>query len=179
LFGRKMKLGGYGSVNAAYTRMFEKDGALIGLEAALLLDHRLSIGLAGYGWTNPQPGPDDEEGRARQYEAGYGGLALRYSFVDSSPVYFTAGGLIGGGAVVLAPNDDSDDDDHHHDIEREDVDAFAVFQPELALNVNVTRWMRLGVMGGYRFVAGIGRFGNEESDVNGLVAGGHVQFGRF
>ena len=51
LFGKSLEIGGYGSVDVAYSRMFGEDGALVGLQGALLLDHRLSLGIAGYGWT--------------------------------------------------------------------------------------------------------------------------------
>lgn len=175
LFSKKTEVGGYGSVDVAYTRMFGEDGALIGLQGALLLDHRLSLGIAGYGWTNPQSGPDNAFGESRSFQTGYLGGVVRYAFLETSPVYFSVGGLIGGGAVILAPDDDDDDDD----IRREDVDAFAVFQPDVTVHANLTRWMRLGVTAGYRFTAGVSRFGYDDSDVRGVVAGGQLQFGRF
>jgi hypothetical protein len=158
--------------------MFGRDGALIGAQGALLLDHRLSLGAGGYLWTNPQSGPDDYFGGSRRYQTGYLGGTVRYSFLQSSPVYVTVGALIGGGAVVLAP-DDEDDYEDHEDVDREDVDVFAVFQPDIAVQANLTRWMRVGVTGGYRLTAGVDRFGFDESDVNGVVLGGHLQFGRF
>jgi hypothetical protein len=179
LLGKKATIGGYGSLDVAYTRMFGQDGALVGVQGALLLDHRIHLGLAGYGWTNPQTGPDDIFGNTRRFQTGYLGGTFRYSFLQNSPVYLTVGALIGGGGVVLAPDRHDDRDDDRNDIDREDVDVFAVFQPDVAVHANVTRWLRLGLTAGYRFTAGVDRFGFDEDDVNGLVAGGHLQFGRF
>lgn len=178
LFGKKVQVGGYGSMNVAYTRMFGEDGALLGLEGAILLDHRLSLGIAGFAWTNPQQGPDDWRGNERRYQTGYFGGAFRYSFLSQAPVYLTAGAVVGSGAVVLV-QEHHDDDSDDVDVEREDVDVFAVFQPEVSLQANLTRWLRLGVTAGYRLTAGVGGLGHDEADVNGLVAGGHLQFGRF
>jgi hypothetical protein len=175
LFGKKTAIGGYGSLDVAYTRMFGKDGAVVGLQGALLFNHRLSLGLGIYGWTNPQQGPDNDFGEPRSYETAYGGGTVRYSLLPNSPVYVSVGGLIGGGGVVLARDDEDDDDD----IRREDVDAFAVFQPDVTVHANLTRWMRVGVMAGYRFTAGVESFDFDESDVNGVVLGGQVQLGRF
>lgn len=183
LFGHKVSVGGYGGLKAAYTRMFDEDGALLGMEGAVLFDHRLSLGVAGYLWTNPQPGPDDRYGGSRHYQTGYLGAALRYSLLSDSPIYLTLGALVGSGAVVLAPDHTHDDDDDRFrdedDVRREDVDVFAVVQPEASLNANVTRWLRVGLSGGYRFTANVSRFGMSNEDLNGVVIGGSVEFGRF
>jgi hypothetical protein len=176
LFGRKLEVGGYGSVDVAYSRMFGEDGALVGLQGALLLDHRLSLGVAGYGWTNSQAAPPDAFGNAQRFETGYGGATVRYSlYVDDVPVYLTVGALFGGGAVAMVP-DENDDFDFDRE---EDADVFAVVQPDVTLHANLTPWLRLGLTAGYRFTSGVDRHGYEESDLNGLLVGGQVQFGRF
>lgn len=176
LFSKKTEVGGYGSLDVAYTRMFGQDGAVVGLQGALLLNHRLSLGLAMYGWTNPQQGPDNALGEEREFKTAYGGATVRYSLLPKSPVYLSVGGLVGGGGVVLARDDEDWDNDEVRD---EDADAFAVFQPDITVHANLTRWMRIGVMAGYRFTAGVENFGFDESDVNGVVVGGQVQIGRF
>jgi hypothetical protein len=171
-FGKKLDVGGYGGIDVAYTRMFGRDGALMGAQGALLLDHRLSLGVAGYGWTNPQQGPADGFGNERRFETGYGGVTLRYAlFTPSLPVYASVGTLIGAGAIALVSDDDDDDD--------EDADVFGVVQPDVTLHANLTHWMRLGVTAGYRFTSGVARNGYDEGDVNGWVVGGQIQFGSF
>lgn len=174
LFGKSLEIGGYGSVDVGYSRMFGEDGALVGLQGALVLDHRLSLGLAGYGWTNSQEAPADAFGNAQRFETGYGGATIRYSlYMDDLPVYLTVGALVGGGAVALVNDENDDFDDSHEE------DVFAVLQPDVTLHANLTPWLRLGLTAGYRFTSGVDRNGYEESDVNGLLIGGQVQFGRF
>jgi hypothetical protein len=176
LFGRNLEVGGYGGMDVAYSRMFGEDGALVGFQGALVLDHRLSLGLAGYGWTNSQSGPPDALGNGQRFETGYGGATIRYSlYMDDVPVYLTVGALFGGGAVALVP-DEQDDFDFDRD---EESDVFAVVQPDVTLHANLTPWLRLGVTAGYRFTSGVDRNGYEESDLDGLLVGGQVQFGRF
>lgn len=177
LFGEKVAIGAYAGLDVAYSRMFGQDGAVVGVQGALVLDHRLSLGLAGYGWTNSQPAPDDATGRRQSFETGYGGATIRYSlFLPGAPVYLTLGALIGGGAVVLGPEDHDD-----FDIDSSDTseDVFALVQPDVTLHANLTRWMRVGLTAGYRLTTGVDRMGFEEKDINGLVLGGQVQFGRF
>jgi hypothetical protein len=185
--GEKHRLGGYGGFGGGYTRLIGRDSGLVSLEGAMLFDHRLSIGLAGYGFTRLPRGPAATDGTAQQFSAGYGGLAVRYSVFGNLPVYGTFGLVLGGGAVNLHPKydwaDDSnwndDFDDRNHDDRAGHFDSFLFAQPEIALNANATRWLRLGATLGYRFTGGIGRFGLSESDLNGIVAGGNIQLGWF
>jgi len=177
--GSRGHVGGYAGLSSSYTHMLDRHGALLGVEAALLLSHRLSLGLAGHGFLRTPEGPADAYGE-REFGVGYGGFVARYAFLTTLPVYASVGVLIGGGAVVLHPeSDDWDDDDwdDERDDGREEVDGFFVVQPELSLHANLTRWMRLGVNAGYRITSGVQRFGLSESDLNGPVVGGHIQFG--
>jgi hypothetical protein len=185
--GRKVKVGAYANLGGAYTRMVGHDSGLLSFEAALLLDHRLSLGVAGYGFTRTPRGPAATDGSGQQLAAGYGGLAIRYSVFGSLPVYGTFGVVLGAGAVNLHRDygwdgesswgDDFGRDDRTWDAGR--FDTFLMVQPEVALNANLTRWLRLGATVGYRFTGGVGRFGLTESDLDGLVAGGNIAFGWF
>lgn len=177
LFDKQVPVGAYAGLDVAYSRMFGQDGAVVGVQGALVLNHRLSLGLAGYGWTNSQPAPDDATGRGQSFETGYGGATIRYSlFLPGAPVYFTVGTLIGGGAIVLGPEDHEDFD---YDDSDTSEDVFALVQPDVTLHANLTHWMRFGLTAGYRLTTGVDRMGFEEKDVNGLVLGGQLQFGRF
>jgi hypothetical protein len=185
--GKKVKVGGYGGIGAGYTRFMGEDSGLVSFEGALLFDHRLSLGVAGYGFTRTPAGPLATDGGAQQFGAAYGGFALRYSVFGGLPVYGTFGVVMGAGAVNLRRADgfsyeaswDSRYGEDNRDWESGRFDPFLFVQPELALNANVTRWLRLGATVGYRFTGGVGRFGLSESDLNGVVAGGNLQLGWF
>lgn len=175
---RGMQLGGYGSIGAAYTHMLGRDGALMSLEGALLVGHRLSLGLAGYGFSQTPAGPPAPDGTPRNFGVGYGGFVARYSVLSNFPVYGTLGFLIGGGALALGDDigRDPHGDGHLH---RVSLDGFFVFQPEIAIQTNVTRWFRVSVTGGYRLTSNVDRFGLQSSDLNGFLVGGNLQFGWF
>jgi hypothetical protein len=189
LFGggkKKVKVGAFLALGGGYTRFHGRDSGLGSLEAALLLDHRFSLGLVGYGFSRTPRGPDASDGTRQEFGAAYGGLAIRYSWLSNLPVYPTFGVVIGGGAVNLHRESDWDDDWGHdwHDHDDDDwssgrFDPFVVVQPEVAVHANATRWLRLGVNVGYRFTGGVGRFGLDEKDLDGVVAGGTIAFGWF
>jgi len=174
LFGRgNVKIGGYGALGARYARVNGDNGAFLGGEGALLIDHRLAIGLAGYGWSNERRIPVNDYVGERYMHLGYGGLLLRYHvLIPQSPVSISVATLIGGGAVGVTANRD---DKIHSD----NSDAFFVFEPQLGAYVYLTRWMRLGVDASYRLVSGVNRFGFTESNFRGASVGGSIGFGWF
>lgn len=174
LFGhRNVKVGGYGAFGARYARVNGDDGAFVGGEGALLIDHRLAIGLAGYGWSNERRMPIDGYLGERYLHLGYGGLLLRYHvFIPQTPVSISVATLVGGGAVGFTANRDDQLRDNNSD-------AFFIFEPQLGAHVYLTRWMRLGVDASYRLVSGVGRFGLTESNFRGASVGGSIGFGWF
>jgi hypothetical protein len=187
LDAKKLRVGGYAGLGGAYTRFLGRSSGLMSFEAAVLLDHRFSIGLSAYGFTQMPRGPSTAEGERQRFGSGYGGFAVRYSVLGKAPVYGTFGLVLGAGAVDLRPNDAWSDEEAWDDAFPDDerrwspgrVDVFLVAQPEIALNANVTRWLRVGLNAGYRFTGGVSRFGLSERDLNGLLAGASIQLGWF
>jgi hypothetical protein len=178
LFGKSLDVGGYGGLDVAYSRMFGRDGVVAGAQGAVLINHRLALGIAGYGWSNPLDGPAAPNGDARRFETGYGGFTAHYSvYFDQLPIYFTVGALVGAGAIDLT--DENHDDGFSGFEDRPSEDVFAVFQPDVAVHANLTKWMRVGLTAGYRLTSGVDHLGFKESDVNGLMVGGQIQFGAF
>jgi hypothetical protein len=176
LFGSVSHVGGYGGLSVMYSRMAGEDGVLVGGEGAVLIDHRLSLGGGGYGWARDSRGPADVDGVPRDLEVGYGGFMIRYSLITGGLVYGSVGALVGGGAVALHRDSGNDAMDDRHDAA---TDAFFVFEPQVSVQVNLLRWMRVGLQGGYRITSGIDQFGYSEADINGLTLGGTLQFGRL
>jgi len=178
LFGKSLDVGGYGGLDMSYSRMFGRDGVVVGAQGAVLINHRLALGIAGYGWSNPLDGPSTPNGDAQRFETGYGGFTAHYSvYFDQLPIYFTVGALVGAGAIDLT--DENHDNGFSGFEDRPSEDVFAVFQPDIAVHANLTKWMRVGLTAGYRLTSGVDHLGFQESDVNGVMVGGQVQFGSF
>jgi hypothetical protein len=174
LFSSVHHVGGYGGASVMYSRIAGKDGVLVGGEGAVLLDHRLALGGAGYGWTRDTRGPADVDGVPRNLEVGYGGFLARYSVLTGGLIYGSLGALVGAGATALR----RDSENELREEARADAsDSFFVFEPQLSVQVNLLRWMRIGVQGGYRITSGLGHLGYTEKDIDGLTLGGTLQFG--
>jgi len=173
---KKPKLGGYGGLTVAYSHMLHRDGVLVGGEGAMLIEHRLSLGGAGYGFSRSPGGPAALDGTARQYSSGYGGFVIRYAIYSDIPLYASFGVLIGGGAVSLAPHPQHNGDMHEEDIE---VRGYFVLQPDVSIHVNATRWLRFSLTAGYRVATAVEAFRYQADDIGGVVLGGNIQLGWF
>jgi hypothetical protein len=180
----KLKVGAYGGLGVAYTRMLHRDGVVTDLELAVLIDHRVTLGAAGYVFSRTPRAPAAADGTPREYVSGYGGLLLRYAAFADFPVYASFGVLVGGGVVTrqdrarydYRSSDAEDDYDPHA---HEQNEGFFMVQPDLSLHANATRWLRFSLTGGYRFASGVSRFGYDSTALSGAVAGGNVELGWF
>lgn len=171
---KKPQIGGYGGPTIAYSRMLGRDGVLIGGEGGVLIDHRLTLGGAGYAFSRTPDGPPAPDGSPRNYFSGYGGFVIRYAVYADMPIYASLGLLLGGGAITLATRDH----DHEGD-ENAEVRGYFVAQPDASLHVNLTRWLRVSLLGGYRIASGVEAFHYQASDISGAVVGGNIQGGWF
>jgi hypothetical protein len=166
LFDRAPRIGAYAGLGFRYARLLGEDSLLAGLEAALLLDHRIAFGFAAYGWSNSS--------RARGVKTvtfGYGGLVLRYHFLFDSPVQISFAVLAAAGDIStkplaeLKPGDDRSSD------------TIFVCEPQISAHLQIARFLRLGADFGYRIVAGIDK--HSVSDFRGFLGGVHLQVGWF
>lgn len=185
--GGKPKLGAYASLGVAYTHMLHRDGVVTDLEADVLVEHRLSLGLAGYIFSRTPRGPATYDGVPREFATAYGGLRVRYAFfAEHFPLYASAGVLVGGGVLSLQDRDfrrrngcgSAWDDDCSEDDDARYAGYFVV-QPDLAVHANATRWLRFSLTGGYRVASAANALGYGAAALSGVVAGGSIDIGWF
>ncbi|HWA72743.1 MAG TPA: hypothetical protein VG937_10425 [Polyangiaceae bacterium] len=172
LFRKEPQLGGYVGPSLAFTRFDRQPGTLLGLEACFLLNHTIAFGAAGYLWATETRGPLASDGSSQNLEVFYGGTVFRYSFFTDFLVYPSAGAFLGAGAGTLVP-------DAGGRVPRSNTDTFFVFEPQLSLHSNITRWARVTLQAGYRLAAGVSRFGYDEGAYRAATLGGAVQVGRL
>jgi len=174
--GKKVTLGGFGGVEAAYTRLVHTDNMLVCGDAGLLINHEFSVGGGGCGLVtrldmSRRTGVADD-----RLMFGYGGLRLRYHFMALNVVNVAVGALVGGGGMVIGKWDSRRDEPSG---DNRGQASFFVFEPQVSMFVNVTRWMRTGVSGGYRVVSGVDTKYISNSELGGATAGLDLQFGWF
>ncbi|MEM9549330.1 MAG: hypothetical protein AAGA77_25385 [Bacteroidota bacterium] len=134
-------------------------------------DNNFSLNNSGYflfeinndfliGWSGYGSGTDLENGDKAQI--GGNDLVLGYtfnSFKSIHPVIYAKGGR---GSL---------------EINEEQVDKVTVFEPSVGVELNVFRWFRLGLEGGYRFVTDVDANGLDDNDFSSPVVGLRLKFG--
>jgi hypothetical protein len=174
--------GGMGGIGVMYTRIAGKDSPLICGEGAVIIDHSLTLGGGGCGITRMLRAQDysstayDDNDRMT---FGYGGAIGRYHFRSRKLVNVSVGALIGAGGVTTGSWTPKSGKDWTEQFDAERHDAVFVFEPQVGAHVNITRWLRLGAVAGYRIVSGVDTKGLSASDLAGPTLGGQIQGGWF
>jgi hypothetical protein len=150
-------------------------GYLSGLRGAWVMNRTFGIGLAanGFGWDVLHS--DSLNTHAdRRMAGGYGGLLLQYNIAPDRLVHGFVDSTIGGGAACY---------DTHEANRWEScpsATAFFVFEPSANVEVNVTKFMRVAVGGGYRLaLSDTMNKGLASSDLSGFLARANLEFGQF
>lgn len=172
LSGTVQSSGGYGGPTVAVTSVNGEAALLAGGQGGWILNRRFVIGAAGRGLVTL---PDTEFGeQSAQIQMGYGGLLLEYIGAPAELVHYGLGIVVGGGIaqIVDLPFDPQFDGD---------LDQSGVFvaEPGARLEVNVTRYFRLGIGGGYRLVRGSDLRTVSNGDLSGLYSRLSFRFGSF
>lgn len=184
IFSNPGRLGWWVSPDFAWTKIDSKDAFLGGISGGIIINHSLSVGLAGYGIMNSQnlkyTGINDT---ADVYlYGGYGGLKLEYRLNPSKKVNVGFPLLIGGGGAVYSTYGH---DDWHNYEEDEDYDytyawdSFFVIEPGVVLGINLLKFMRLDAGVSYRYAPGIELPKTDTNLLNGFNASISLKFGRF
>ena len=166
-----------------YTRIVGDDVLMGGARAAWILDHTLALGLAGYYSFNNVPAPANLQptGTYRRYLSfGYGGLLLEYIIGSNHLFHGKVGTILGGGATGGMHHMQCCGRSYNGQYYNDQVASVGFFaaEPEVDLEVNLSKYARLNIGGGYRFVGGANG-GLDNADLRGPTASAHIALGVF
>jgi hypothetical protein len=176
LLGPRTHHGGYGGPEMKATTMVGDPAIFVGGQAGWIIDRQLVLGGAGYGLASSHS-PDAPllrpEGPSR-LQLGYGGFRVGWIVAPKQLVHFTASVLVGGGGVTVVTHDLAADRYGSHNSA-----AFFALEPAIDMEVNLARWLRLGVGASYRYLGNTGQPGLQAVDLSGPAAGVALRFGVF
>jgi hypothetical protein len=185
--------GGFGAVEYKMSRVDGEYASFVGGKGAWIIDHGFFIGLGGYGMANENIHVEDDRRYAEepglyedkpQLSFGYGGLLLGYVIGSDRLVHATISTIIGAGGVSKQYKDNNEESDyrderHDEDWESRDGSGCFVLDPTLAVEINVTEWLRPTIGVGYRYVSGTDTQGIRDRDLSGFTISGALKFGSF
>ena len=150
----KIEHGGYGAFTMGYTTVDDQGALLMGGRAGWLINHRFTLGLAGYGFFNNLEKRENLAAWENYTIAGgYGGLFMEAIIAPNYPVHVTIPLMIGAGGVSV--NEGTWWDEQYWDYYNYDASAFFVIEPGIEVELNIVKFFRLAVGANYRWTNGI------------------------
>ncbi len=143
LFGYDSKITGYGAADTRFSLINGKESVIIGGHGGVIFNSYFYLGLGAYGLVTTQnmaKAPDDVP---LDMQMGYTGLMLGMNVMPKKVVHFSIPLFVGVGNLVMEKND-----------ARLESSPFIIIEPGLQLEINIVRFMKIGLGGGYRMVRG-------------------------
>lgn len=174
LFGSGPRdIGGFGGPIFRVTQVAGETMAIGGGGGGLLLNRRFIIGGMGVGGTTNVDAIIAGSPLRGEMDFGYGGLMLGVVTRPSKLVHATYGLTLGGGGISVWP------DDMRPRNPSDSTEYFGIAEPQVGVELNVFKWMRLGVTGGYRFVFGAEVPKLVDDNLSGASGSIVFKFGKF
>lgn len=145
--GKPSNLGAYGALQGKITAVDGKFAVLTGGYGGVFLNKKILLGAAGYSLANriDVPGQTD-----RKWGLWYTGAVFEYVFHSDKLIHWSAGTLVGGGGVSQRTVFDKGRDQVHTS------SGFAVAEPFINAELNITPYIRLAAGGSWRQAFGTG-----------------------
>lgn len=147
-------IGGYGAMEVGYTTINKLDAVYFGARGAVVINHMLALGLGGKGFIT-SPRYDSNLYHDYEFAGGYGGLYIEPIISGNNPVHISFPMLIGGGGIGYLKHWGDYNDNYDYQNVDEDSYGFFVFEPGVEVEFNFLKWMRMAVVGSYRFTSDV------------------------
>ena len=184
LFGSDISHGGYLAASTNYSLINGKEAIAVGGRIGWLIDHKLTIGVGGYGFANDIYVENVIDNIGYNLVGGYGGIFLEPILFPKFPVHLSFPILFGVGGIAYQTetgywNEDDNDDNHEYEYYTEDADAFLIIEPGVELEMNVVKNLRIALGATYRYAYDINLINTKSDILNGITYGITFKIGRF
>lgn len=179
IFGKQRSNGGYGAFWMGYSMIDDRHALQFGGRGSWIIQHTFAIGFGGTGFINEYH-YDASLDKQVFLTGGYGGMYLEPILFPKSPVHLAFPTLIGVGGISFVSYDDVNWDSNFVEY----YDAFLIIEPGAEVELNLTRFMRLGIGATYRlpYDFNIGQAGSgmvSSESIRGLTYNVTFKFGSF
>jgi hypothetical protein len=172
---------GYGHIALQLSGINDGAALMAGGGAGVLLDHKIGVGISGYGLLNRVKG-EPAPGSANQISFGCAGLDLRYIHNWDQPLHISASLLLGGGSVGYLENESWNPAETAMGSSLPGVaerDFFLLAEPAVDLEANIGSDLRVSLGAGYRLLSGVSLPGLSNSALSGFSGRIGFRLGQF
>lgn len=180
LLGSGTKVRGFGSLDMRMTEFNDELGLLMGVHGGIILNNHFVIALGGYGLTSNYLIENTEGSDELYMYGGYGGLILGAIFSPKEVIHIYTPVLIGAGGMEIT------DRDYLNGFHRPpsfgtfiENSAFFVVEPGIEVEINLTRFFKIGIGASYRLIRESDLETVSNSDLSGFSGGLSLKFGKF
>lgn len=165
-----------------YSALYGKGELYGGLKGALLFNHHYAFGLSFGSFVTEAvangPGSQGDTTGLNTVMM-YGGFYLDYVTSFNAPVQISFPTIIGGGGVLLLEKMPPNPVSGIIDEKLVEGGVYFVVEPAINLEINLTRAIRIGIGGGYRFIinSDLERFSNK--DLSAPTLNFNIKFGTY
>ena len=165
-----------------YSALYGEGEIYGGLKAALLFKHHYIFGLSyGSFLTEAVKNGIGSQGDTTGLNTVmmYGGFYLDYVTSFNSPVQISFPTIIGGGGILLLEKLEANPVSGIIDEKLVEGGVYFVLEPAINLEINLSRVIRIGIGGGYRFIinSDLERFSN--NDLSAPTLNFNIKFGVY
>jgi hypothetical protein len=150
LFCRGTSISGFGGPIFEFSNVLNESAVMIGGGGGIIFNRRFFIGGYGQGLTNNIFKTIRVDNRLREnakVSFGHAGLWMGYSFNHRKLIHPFASVRLGAGSLTWL-----DEDDNEIKLSNREQNTFIVFTPSIGGEINLLRWFKICIEGGYRFV---------------------------
>lgn len=180
---KKVSHGGYGALIFGVDIKGPETILSYGIKSGWMINHHVTIGIEGKGFASVDKYTFNDVIGEYNISGGYGGLLVEPVIAPFAPVHVSFPIVIGAGGICYVDNDSFDDDgdfDHDdYDTDIYDQAAFFVFEPGVELEINLLKFMRLGVGVSYRYTSDIKMAHTDKDLMRGFSGNIALKFGKF
>lgn len=179
LTGPGSHFGFYFGFTTGYSRIDGYDAVNAGASVALIANHSLAIGFSGKGFVSESFRGDAGSSANYNYAGGYGGLLIEPILFPKRPVHLSFPVLLGAGGVARNRVSGMYHPYDYDDFFIEEAEAFLIAEPGVEIELNVARWLRMGVGISYRIVSSLDSDGFNPAEMDGFNGGLSLKVGLF
>lgn len=186
LFKGNIKHGWYVSFGNYYQQINKKDASSFHFTGAWVIDKKVAIGLTGYGFSgnNGRLTFKDSTEKDIYLDGGCGGITIEPIIMANRRIHITFPVFVGAGGFVLNSKDDlnySTSSNYSKNTKTKKIDAKSAFvlEPGVDIEINVFKFMKLGIGAKYRHTSDVKLNGFSKDILKGFSFGWNLKFGKY
>ncbi len=177
LISKYNEIKGFGAIDFKVTELASETSMMMGAYGGIIVNKQFMLGLGGYGLTT-DVGFRTADDRDVDLRGGYGGMMLGFILAPREVVHVSFPVFIGAGSFHMQ-DERLDFNNFARDVNLESS-SFAVVEPGVEIEFNISRLVRLGFGGSYRLIQGSDfREDLSDQDLSGFAGNISVKIGKF